>query len=381
MNAQPHDTAAIESLLAFWADAGVDACFEEAAVDRTIVVAPALKAVAKATASVTPVVDMVDATSDARRLANGADTMEALAEAAASFKGCELVGMGAKGCVFGRGDPHAPILVIGEAPGGEEDAAGQPFVGRAGKLLDRMIAALPERSRHEKSAARQTEYHGSSANPPGAALGGAEGSRRRASAGFATGGRFQKACDASGQRLGRFAQREPGPLHFAETIRHAGHAVRDIVDHDGKQEGVIVRHQVRAIDRQFPFETEIALGPGLGLGRDDRHEQGALSDLATDLLIPGIASPEFVEIEPHFHAGGAQRIADPPHDLRILRGITQENRLARVAHALSAAGARGLAQCPAHGRVNCGEGERMCRKREPSVRHLALDWQAARIRF
>lgn len=141
MNAEPRDIAAVESLLAFWADAGVDACFEEAAVDRTIVVAPALKAVTKATASVTTVVDMVDATSDARRLANGADTMEALAEAAAGFKGCELVGMGARGCVFGRGDPHAPILIIGEAPGAEEDAAGQPFVGTAGKLLDRMIAA------------------------------------------------------------------------------------------------------------------------------------------------------------------------------------------------------------------------------------------------
>jgi uracil-DNA glycosylase family 4 len=141
MNAQPHDIAAIESLLAFWADAGVDACFEEAAVDRTIVVAPALKAVAKATESVMPVVNLVDQTSEARRLANGADTMEALAEAAARFKGCELVGMGARGCVFGRGDPHAPLLIIGEAPGAEEDAAGQPFVGQAGKLLDRMIAA------------------------------------------------------------------------------------------------------------------------------------------------------------------------------------------------------------------------------------------------
>lgn len=141
MNAEPADIAAIESLLAFWADAGVDACFEDAAVDRTIVIAPALKAVAKATESVTPVVNMVDQTSEARRLANGAETMEALAAAAAGFKGCELVGMGARQCVFGRGDPHAPILIVGEAPGADEDAAGQPFVGKAGKLLDRMLDA------------------------------------------------------------------------------------------------------------------------------------------------------------------------------------------------------------------------------------------------
>jgi len=141
MNTQDHDTAAMESLLAFWRDAGVEACFEDAPQDRTIVVAPALKAVAKATASVTPVVDLGDATAEARRLAGGADTMEALAEAAAAFKGCDLVGMGARGCVFRRGDPNAPILVIGEAPGAEEDIAGQPFVGRAGKLLDRMLVA------------------------------------------------------------------------------------------------------------------------------------------------------------------------------------------------------------------------------------------------
>lgn len=141
MNAEPHDIAAIESLLAFWADAGVDACFEDAAVDRTIVIAPALKAVAKATESVAPIVNLTDQASEARRLANGADTMEALAEAAARFKGCELVGMGARQCVFGRGVPDAPILIIGEAPGADEDAAGEAFMGKAGKLLDRMLAA------------------------------------------------------------------------------------------------------------------------------------------------------------------------------------------------------------------------------------------------
>lgn len=141
MNAEPHEIAALESLLAFWAEAGVDACYEDAAVDRTIVIAPAVKAVAQATASVTPIVDMVDQTGEARRLANAAETMEALAEAAASFKGCELVGLGARGCVFGRGDPKAPVLIIGEAPAPEDDAAGEPFAGRTGKLLDRMLAA------------------------------------------------------------------------------------------------------------------------------------------------------------------------------------------------------------------------------------------------
>lgn len=141
MNAEPRDIAAIESLLAFWRDAGVDACFEDAPQDRTIVVAPALKAVAKATASVAPVVDTGDAVAEARRLASGAETLEALAEAVAGFQGCPLRGMGARQAVFGRGDPQAPVLVIGEGPGADEDAAGQPFVGRAGKLLDKMLTA------------------------------------------------------------------------------------------------------------------------------------------------------------------------------------------------------------------------------------------------
>ena len=44
--------------------------------------------------------------------------------------------------VFGTGNPHADLLFIGEAPGRDEDVKGEPFVGRAGKLLDRMLAAL-----------------------------------------------------------------------------------------------------------------------------------------------------------------------------------------------------------------------------------------------
>jgi len=44
--------------------------------------------------------------------------------------------------VFGVGDPHARLLIVGEAPGREEDLRGEPFVGRAGKLLDRMLMAM-----------------------------------------------------------------------------------------------------------------------------------------------------------------------------------------------------------------------------------------------
>ncbi|RZJ01546.1 MAG: uracil-DNA glycosylase [Brevundimonas sp.] len=143
-------TAAAESLLAFWRDAGVDACYEEAPVDRTHVApTPAVKAVAKATASIAaaPVAASADAISEARRAAAGADTLEALGQAIAGFEASSLSGMGATQAVFGRGNPQGDVLVIGEAPGQQEDEQGEPFVGAAGRLLDRMLfeARLKER--------------------------------------------------------------------------------------------------------------------------------------------------------------------------------------------------------------------------------------------
>ena len=54
---------------------------------------------------------------------------------------CEL-GNSRKNFVFGSGDPNASLLIIGEAPGEHEDLSGEPFVGRAGKLLDKMLLAI-----------------------------------------------------------------------------------------------------------------------------------------------------------------------------------------------------------------------------------------------
>ncbi|HRO31925.1 MAG TPA: uracil-DNA glycosylase [Brevundimonas sp.] len=138
------DTRALESLLAFWRDAGVDACYGDAPVDHThIKPTPTLKAVAKATAAVAvPVsLDGGEAMAEARSLAAGAATLQDLAGAIAAFQGCPLRGMGASQAVFARGDPAAPVLIVGEGPGAEEDRAGQPFVGKAGQLLDRMLEA------------------------------------------------------------------------------------------------------------------------------------------------------------------------------------------------------------------------------------------------
>ena len=77
----------------------------------------------------------------ARRLASGVDSVEALAALVAGFDGCPLKRT-ATNTVFIDGNPAAPVMIIGEAPGADEDRIGRPFVGRAGQLLDRMLAAI-----------------------------------------------------------------------------------------------------------------------------------------------------------------------------------------------------------------------------------------------
>jgi len=67
-------------------------------------------------------------------------TLDALAREASTCTACELA-EGRTQVVFGVGNPGADLLFIGEAPGREEDLKGEPFVGRAGQLLDRMLAA------------------------------------------------------------------------------------------------------------------------------------------------------------------------------------------------------------------------------------------------
>ncbi len=77
----------------------------------------------------------------ARGLAAAAHDLAELAAAISAFDGCALKFAGARQSVFARGETDAPVMIIGEAPGADEDLQGFPFVGRAGQLLDRMLAA------------------------------------------------------------------------------------------------------------------------------------------------------------------------------------------------------------------------------------------------
>lgn len=142
---EPGYDRSVESLLAFWRDAGVDACYLDAPIDHTRVAPPpAVAAVVRATASVTPqppAAQSEEAAAEARRLAAAATTLEEIGAAIAAFDGCDLKRMGASRAVYARGNAEGDVLVIGEAPGLDEDARGEPFVGQAGRLLDRMLEA------------------------------------------------------------------------------------------------------------------------------------------------------------------------------------------------------------------------------------------------
>jgi len=77
----------------------------------------------------------------ARQAARKAATLDELRSVLESFDGCALKAT-AKSLCFFRGRADARVMIVGEAPGREEDLAGKPFVGRAGQLLDKMLAAI-----------------------------------------------------------------------------------------------------------------------------------------------------------------------------------------------------------------------------------------------
>lgn len=151
--AAPQDAA--RALLAFWRAAGVDMDEAEAvfsakaattaapAPERTLparepfrIEPPPPKA--KPKAKLQPAEDAVNT---ARALAAGASSIAELRAAVDKFEGCALKAT-ARNTVFSDGVDGAPILILGEAPGKDEDEQARPFVGRSGQLLDKMLATI-----------------------------------------------------------------------------------------------------------------------------------------------------------------------------------------------------------------------------------------------
>ena len=152
----PDREKAAADLLAFYLEAGVDALLDDKPADRFAEPAaaaparmpapqrptgasPAAEALRMPAVSAPPPPD--EAVMTARTAATGAKTLEELRAILDRFEGCALRKT-AKQLVFSDGNPQGRVMFVGEAPGRDEDIEGLPFVGRSGKLLDRMLAAI-----------------------------------------------------------------------------------------------------------------------------------------------------------------------------------------------------------------------------------------------
>ena len=161
--------AELAALLRWYADMGIDLAIDERPHDRFAELAaaaappprkpPAPAPVPRAPAAsrevtplprpaatprnaATPAALSADAAAQsARGAAAAAENLEALRAALDAFEGCGLKRTASR-LVFADGNPAARLMLVGEAPGAEEDRQGLPFVGRAGQLLDRMLAAI-----------------------------------------------------------------------------------------------------------------------------------------------------------------------------------------------------------------------------------------------
>jgi len=128
--------------LAWQVELGADEAIGDVPVNRYEAAAtPAPAAAAAPVAAPAVAVTTADPVAEARAMAAACETLDDLAEALAAYPHCELK-LGARNTVVSDGNPAARVMIIGEAPGRDEDLQGKPFVGRAGQLLDRMFGAI-----------------------------------------------------------------------------------------------------------------------------------------------------------------------------------------------------------------------------------------------
>jgi len=152
---------AARELIAFYLDAGVDALLGEEPVNRMaddVAAAPEDKtarrisresplpiagsqAAPQRPASAAAPVSPDAAVMAAREAAKNATTLDELRALLADFEGCALRATATQ-LVFADGNPQSRVMFVGEAPGYDEDIVGRPFVGRSGKLLERMMVAI-----------------------------------------------------------------------------------------------------------------------------------------------------------------------------------------------------------------------------------------------
>lgn len=148
------DHRGARALLEWHIELGADECIQDSPINRYELPDTAPVSLRKAAASgATPLAKatpprpqiiapaQVDAVAEAQHAAGQATDLAGLRAAMEGFAHCDLK-RGARNFVFADGKPGARVMIVGEAPGRDEDLAGRPFVGAAGQLLDRMLAAI-----------------------------------------------------------------------------------------------------------------------------------------------------------------------------------------------------------------------------------------------
>ena len=143
------DANEIKNILQFYISAGVDeTCGDDvfkieqkAAVQSSPEPLGAGSAFYQRAATTNLSQNIIASKQNARELCAKAENLSELKELVSAFEGCALK-LTAKSTVFGAGNPRADVLLIGEAPGADEDRVGLPFVGRSGRLLEKMLFAV-----------------------------------------------------------------------------------------------------------------------------------------------------------------------------------------------------------------------------------------------
>ncbi|AQT44502.1 DNA polymerase [Bartonella apihabitans] len=157
MSERSNGTISYEELLGFYSEAGVDTPLDDKPIDRFKQSAEIIKQVAAARETAVPQeranvrhtprhappqrISVEGQVATAHELARNAKNLDELFEALKSFNGCTLK-LTAKNTCFADGTPHSKLMLVGEAPGREEDLQGIPFVGRSGMLLNRILEAI-----------------------------------------------------------------------------------------------------------------------------------------------------------------------------------------------------------------------------------------------
>jgi DNA polymerase len=144
MTLDPNTKSALRERLSFYVELGIGPLYRREAQSNSV--REAVELISEEASETDAALEATDESAFVSAAQDNTDRVAALQIIADDIgpdcQRCKLAKLGRKQIVFGTGDPHAELMFIGEGPGADEDAQGLPFVGRAGQLLNNMIAAM-----------------------------------------------------------------------------------------------------------------------------------------------------------------------------------------------------------------------------------------------